>query len=139
MKISLIRCAVLLLVLLPAVHGSSQRTTGIPNSRGAALYQKHCAACHQSDGAGVPRLIPPLVGTDYVSGDKSRLIRILLNGLNEPIVVQDEEYFSPMASFSFLSDSEIAHLLSYVRSRFGKGASPVKAKEVLSQRKKPVK
>ncbi len=104
--------------------------------RGAALYQKHCAACHQADGKGVTRLIPPLVGTDYVSGDKSRLIRILLQGLNEPIVVQEEEYYSPMASFQYLSDIESADVLTYIRTRFGGGASPVSVKEVQQQRKK---
>lgn len=104
--------------------------------RGAALYDTHCSSCHQKDGKGVPRLIPPLVGTDYVYGDKKRLIRILLNGLNEPIVVQEEEYYSPMASFGHLSDAEIADILTYVRKKFGAGAGPITVAEVGQQRKR---
>ena len=67
---------------------------------GKQLYQKHCVACHQADGGGVPRMSPPLFDTDFTTGDKKRLITILLKGLNEPIEVQDETYFNPMASFS---------------------------------------
>lgn len=104
--------------------------------RGALLYEKHCASCHQKDGAGVPRLIPPLAGASYVSGDKTRLIRILLDGLNEPIVVQEEEYFNPMASFAYLTNVEIADVLTYVRKQFGNGAGPIQESEVRTQRNK---
>lgn len=134
-----IRLTFLLLGLLPAAETMAQPEKNPTYKRGAALYQKHCASCHQADGKGVTRLIPPLVGTDYVSGDKLRLIRILLLGLNEPIVVQDEDYYSPMASFQHLSDVEIAEVLSYIRTRFGGGASPVLVKEVQQQRKKLLK
>lgn len=139
MKRVLIHFFLLIWVLHLSADGAAQRGKNLTGTRGAALYQQHCASCHQTDGQGVTRLIPPLVGTDYVSGDKSRLIRILLKGLNEPIVVQDEEYFNPMASFQHLSDNEIAEILSFVRTRFGNGTTPVTAKEVQQQRKKLLK
>lgn len=106
---------------------------------GQQLYQKYCLTCHQSDGGGVPRMTPPLFGTDYTTGDKKRLILIVLNGLNEPIEVQDENYFSPMASFSYLTDKEIASILTYVRTHFGNKAGPVTDKEVTAVRKALVK
>ncbi|MFZ9877363.1 MAG: c-type cytochrome [Chitinophagaceae bacterium] len=106
---------------------------------GQQLYQKYCLTCHQSDGGGVPRMTPPLFGTDYTTGDKKRLISIVLNGLNEPIEVQDENYFSPMASFSYLTDKEIASILTYVRTHFGNKAGPVTDKEVTAVRKTLVK
>ncbi|MEY3324310.1 MAG: hypothetical protein RL316_507 [Bacteroidota bacterium] len=106
---------------------------------GQQLYQKYCLTCHQSDGGGVPRMTPPLFGTDYTTGDKKRLISIVLNGLNEPIEVQDENYFSPMASFSYLTDKEIASILTYVRTHFGNKAGPVTDKEVTAVRKALVK
>jgi mono/diheme cytochrome c family protein len=106
---------------------------------GQQLYQKYCLTCHQSDGGGVPRMTPPLFGTDYTTGDKKRLISIVLNGLNEPIEVQDENYFSPMASFSYLTDKEIASILTYVRTHFGNKAGPVTDKEVAAVRKALVK
>ena len=103
------------------------------------LYQKYCVACHQSDGGGVPRMTPPLFGTDYTTGDKKRLISILLKGLNEPIEVQDENYFSPMASFSYLSNKEIASILTYIRTHFGNNASAITESDVATIRKKLVK
>lgn len=107
--------------------------------RGAILYDTHCSSCHQKDGRGVPKLIPPLVETDYVSGDKTRLIQILLRGLNEPIVVLDEDYYSPMASFAHLSDTQIADILTYIRKHFGAGAGPISGAEVRLQRKRSSK
>lgn len=102
---------------------------------GKQLYQKYCIACHQADGGGVPRMSPPLFDTDFTTGDKKRLISILLKGLNEPIEVQDETYFSPMASFSYLTDKEIAAILTYVRTNFGNKASSINDLEVASIRK----
>lgn len=129
----MIRAVVFLLICV----GSQPLFAQTPSfKRGLSLYEKHCSACHQKDGNGVTRLIPPLVGTTYVSGDKNRLIRILLNGINEPIVVQDEEYYSPMAAFSHLSDGSIADVLTYIRKQFGSGAGPVTPTEVRLERKR---
>ena len=55
--------------------------------RGKKVYEQYCLACHQSGGEGVPRLNPPLIKNEYVLGDKSRLIRIVIKGLNEPIEI----------------------------------------------------
>jgi mono/diheme cytochrome c family protein len=128
--------AVLTGLFLVSSSVSSQGLNSATAKRGRILYEKHCASCHQLDGNGVPRLIPPLTGTDFVSGDKFRLIRILLEGLNERIVVQDEEYYSPMASFKHLSDQQIADVLSYIRAGFGSGATVITVPEVSAQRKK---
>jgi len=55
--------------------------------------------------------------------------------LNESIEVQDETYFSPMASFSYLTDKEIAAILTYVRTNFGNKASSIVDVEVATIRK----
>ena len=102
---------------------------------GAKVYQQYCMSCHQADGGGVPRMTPPLVNTEYVTGDKKRLISILLKGLNEPIIVNDEEYYNPMASFSFLSDQQIAAVLTYIRTRFNNKSTSVSVQEVSLVRK----
>jgi mono/diheme cytochrome c family protein len=127
-------------ILFSTLLSLAGQAQGKANSfSGQLLYQKYCLTCHQSDGGGVPRLTPPLFGTDYTTGDKKRLISIVLNGLNEPIEVQDENYFSPMASFSYLTDKEIASILTYVRTHFGNKAGPVTDKEVTAVRKALVK
>jgi mono/diheme cytochrome c family protein len=127
-------------VLFSTLLSLAGQAQGKVNSlSGQQLYQKYCLTYHQSDGGGVPRMTPPLFGTDYTTGDKKRLISIVLNGLNEPIEVQDENYFSPMASFSYLTDKEIASILTYVRTHFGNKAGPVTDKEVTAVRKALVK
>lgn len=96
----------------------------------------YCQACHQADGNGVPRLNPPLTGTVYVTGNKTRLIDIVLNGLTDPLEINGEEYNNPMAAHSFLTDQQIADVLTYIRNSFGNKAGVVTAAEVKKQRAK---
>ncbi len=92
-------------------------------------------ACHQADGSGVPRLNPPLIKTSYVTGDKKKLVTIVLNGLKGGEVEIDGNVFdSPMAPQDFLKDQEIADVLTYIRNSFGNKASAVAPAEVKSVR-----
>ncbi|MBT8219369.1 MAG: cytochrome c, partial [Bacteroidia bacterium] len=97
---------------------------------GQKLYIQHCSACHMPKGDGIPGLNPPLINTDWVTGDKTRLVNIVINGLEEPIEVNGQKYQGPMIGLPYLKDKEIAHILTYIRSRFGKGASSVTEEEV---------
>ena len=82
----------------------------------------------------MPHLNPPLVGTDWVLGDKRRLIGVVLNGLNEEIEVDGEYYQNVMASFAHLSDEELAAVLTYIRNSWGNSAAPITAEEVANER-----
>lgn len=103
-------------------------------TRGKALYRQYCISCHQENGSGVPRMNPPLIKTEYVLGDKAKLIGILLKGLNEEVEINGEYYSNPMPSQAALKDQEIADVLSYVRNSFGNKASAVSAAEVTQVR-----
>lgn len=103
---------------------------------GKKVYDIYCLACHQADGNGVPRLNPPLAGTVYVTGSKTRLIDIVLKGLTDPLEINGEEYNNPMAAHSFLTDQQIADVLTYIRNSFGNKAGVVTAAEVKKQRAK---
>lgn len=103
---------------------------------GKKVYDMYCQACHQADGNGVPRLNPPLAGTVYVTGSKTRLIDIVLNGLTDPLEINGEEYNNPMAAHSFLTDQQIADVLTYIRNSFGNKAGVVTTAEVKKQRGK---
>ena len=105
-------------------------------ARGKKVYATYCLSCHQADGSGVPKMNPPLIKTDWVTGDKKRLINVILNGMNEKIVIDDEEYESVMASHSFLKDEQIADVLTYIRNSFGNKASAVTPAEVKAARGK---
>jgi mono/diheme cytochrome c family protein len=104
--------------------------------RGKKIYTTYCLACHQADGGGVPRMNPPLIKTEYVNGDKVRLIKIILKGLNDPIEINGDEYSNPMASHAFLNDQQVADVLSFVRSNFGNKSGPITPAEVKAVRAK---
>lgn len=98
--------------------------------RGKKVYDVFCSSCHQADGSGVPRMNPPLIKTKYVLGDAKQLIKIILDGLNIPIEIDGEEYENPMASHSYLTDVQIADVLTFVRNSFGNKASAIYPKEI---------
>ena len=102
---------------------------------GKLLYKQYCIACHQADGGGVPKINPPLAKTTYVTGDKKQLAKILLNGMNESIEINGKFYSNRMPSFSYLSDSEIADILSFIRNNFGNKSGFIEASEIGKIRK----
>lgn len=97
---------------------------------GKKVYLLRCLACHQADGGGILNMNPPLTGTTYVLGDKTRLIKIILNGFNERVEIDGDIYSNPMPGLSMLNDQEIADVLTYVRNSFGNKASAVHASDV---------
>jgi glucose/arabinose dehydrogenase/mono/diheme cytochrome c family protein len=105
-------------------------------SEGGAIYNTYCGACHQFNGMGSPGRFPPLAGAEWVTGDKSRLIGVILNGLSGSIKVKGAPYDGVMPAHAFLKDSEIAAVLTYIRSNFGNQSSPVSSNEVGALRHK---
>jgi mono/diheme cytochrome c family protein len=101
---------------------------------GQRVYQANCLSCHQANGSGVPSLYPPLTGTEWVIGDKGRLIRLVLNGMTGPHEVLGEHYNNLMPAQRFLSDQQIGAVLTFVRQQFGNDAEPVTADEVAAVR-----
>ncbi|MFZ9301326.1 MAG: c-type cytochrome [Chitinophagaceae bacterium] len=124
-----ISCIAILIFFIAA-----QDSLTASKQRGKKVYDLYCLACHQADGGGVPRMNPPLSKTTYVLGDKKALIKIILNGLDEPIEINGDTYTNVMAPHDFLKDQEIADVLTYVRNSFGNKASLITAAEVKTVR-----
>ncbi len=103
---------------------------------GKKVYVKNCSACHSADGTGISGLYPPLAKTDWVTGDKKRLINVLMHGLEDPITVNGEEYYNPMPAMTYLTDQEMADVLTYIRASFGNKASAIAVAEVKPLRPK---
>lgn len=106
-------------------------------SAGEALYEKACLACHQPGGKGLPGVYPPLLGSKRVTGDETKLIKIVINGLTGPLDVAGEQYGAgtqsiPMPPMGGMSDQEIADVLTYIRKEFGNG-SPAVAPEMVAK------
>jgi mono/diheme cytochrome c family protein len=69
-------------------------------------------------------------------GDKKKLINITLNGMNQAIEINEEEYNNAMPGLPHLTDVQVADVLTYVRNSFGNKASVVTPAEVKAVRAK---
>jgi mono/diheme cytochrome c family protein len=101
---------------------------------GAEAYTRYCASCHLPGGQGDGNRYPPLFGSEWVSGPKPRLIKIVLNGMSGPITVRRKPYDGVMPAHAFLSDQQVAEILTYIRTRMNHGGTPISAEEVQTVR-----
>jgi mono/diheme cytochrome c family protein len=123
------------LLLTTALHAQVRKTayhsgSAATMARGKVVYNSICLACHMADGNGVPTMNPPIVKTEYVLGDKTRLIKIVLNGFKEDVQINGQSFSNNMTPHKDLTDRQIADVLTYVRKSFGNKASSVSALEV---------
>jgi len=106
---------------------------------GAKTYATYCISCHQLNGEGDGNRFPPLAASEWVVGfkwgDKEKLIRLLLGGLEGPVEVKGKSYNNVMPAHSFLSNEDAARVLTYVRNNFGNKGMPISASEVEEIRK----
>ena len=97
-----------------------------------------CFTCHQPNGEGLAGQFPPLAGSDWVLGDKERLIKISMYGLMGEIEVNGVKYNNVMAPPGIppgsLTDDQMANVLTYIRNDWGNSASAVSAEEVATVR-----
>ena len=82
---------------------------------GAQVYAQNCASCHQAGGTGLVGTFPPLTG-NLNAADAEYVEGIVRNGLSGPLEVLGVNYDGQMASFSQLSDADIASVVAYVVS-----------------------
>lgn len=104
-------------------------------ARGQVVYMQVCFACHQPTGLGLPGMFPPLASSDWVNAKKpDRIIRMVLHGFTGPITLNGKPFTSPAPLMppqgAALSDTQIADVLTYVRSSFGNKADAVTADQV---------
>ncbi|MBS1964120.1 MAG: nitrite reductase, copper-containing [Bdellovibrionales bacterium] len=102
---------------------------------GRAVYAANCAACHQSNGEGIPHAFPPLAKADFLNADKLRAIKVVTGGLTGKVTVNGQEFNGVMPAWS-LSDEDIANVLSYVYASWGNSGKEVTAQEVKANRVK---
>ncbi|MCF6171148.1 MAG: cytochrome c [Bacteroidales bacterium] len=91
---------------------------------GAKIYKEKCVACHQLTGLGIPGAFPPLKGSDYLFADKKRAIAQVLNGSNEPIVVNGATYVIPMPPQVNTKEDAVA-VINYVLNAWGNDGGTV--------------
>lgn len=102
---------------------------------GAELYQQHCAQCHGDKGEGVPNAWPPLAGNRAVTlASPANLIQVVLNGGFGPSTQGHPRPFGMPPFVLDLSDTEIAAVLTHLRTQWGNNATPVTELDVLQLR-----
>jgi mono/diheme cytochrome c family protein/glucose/arabinose dehydrogenase len=105
---------------------------------GEAVYNTTCFACHQPNGMGLDSIAPPLVGSDWVTGDPERAIKVALDGITGPITVSGKKYEGlPVmpGHRAFLDDKQIAAVLTYVRHAWGNNQGMIEPGQVAKIRK----
>lgn len=114
-------------------------TKEIQVQKGKAVYMQTCFVCHQPDGVGVANQIPPLAKSDFLAGlTKDDYIRGVLMGRNGRITVNGREYNATMVPINYLSDEQVANVLTYVRNSFGNNGDAINAEEVANVRQQVV-
>lgn len=102
---------------------------------GELVYTQFCVSCHLPDGGGVQNMNPPLFKTSWVNGDKARLVTTVLGGMSQQ-EIDGERYNNVMPSFIYLTDKQVADVLTYVRNSFGNKKTAVTVADVKPVRAK---
>ena len=77
--------------------------------RGQEVYEKNCVSCHMAEGQGIRGIFPALAGSEIALYDKDRHIEILMEGVQG----------AAMNSFDYLSEVELAAVITYSRQAWG--------------------
>ncbi len=116
----------------------SQEQTQRMMEHGALLYERHCAECHQSDGAGLPRRYPALAGNTSILMDVAvNPIRIVYAGGFPPSTQGNPRPFGMPPFYQDLSDYDVASVVTFIRRSWGNDASAVSQAQAAALRGVP--
>jgi mono/diheme cytochrome c family protein len=100
-------------------------------TRGAKLYEQHCAQCHGERGEGVPGAYPALAGNRAVIlPHTANLVQVVLHGGFPPATAGNPRPYGMPPYVLTLEDRDIAAVLTHVRGSWGNAAPEVTELEV---------
>ena len=120
--------------LLGLVCAAGASAADNPPPSGQQLYAQHCLSCHQADGGGVPNMQPAIVGGTWAQGEARALTLFVMTGGFNSAERKDSVSHNVMPAFRHLPDEDLAQILTYIREKFGNGASSVSAADVAAVR-----
>ena len=120
--------------LTTAALASAESPVADSRPPGQRLYGVHCLSCHQADGGGVPNMQPAIAGGTWVKGDARALALFVMSGGFDSAARKDSDVGNVMPPFRQLADEDLAEILTYIRQKFGDGASAVTTAEVAEAR-----
>jgi cbb3-type cytochrome c oxidase subunit III len=98
---------------------------------GQKIYGANCSACHGATGAGLTGEFPPLAGNSMVTGSPDKVIAAVKNGLSGAMTVNGKSYSGAMPAWKGkLSNTEIADVITYIRSAWSNKADAVTEAQV---------
>ncbi|HEY5426876.1 MAG TPA: cytochrome c [Candidatus Tumulicola sp.] len=114
-----------------ASETAAAETAAAAGGPGEKVYATNCSSCHQADGKGLAGSFPPLAHNPTVTGDPTKVIRIVKFGLTGKIEVQGHAFNGIMPPWgSQLSNADIAAAVTYIRASFGNSAGAVTEAQV---------
>jgi len=87
-------------------------------AEGRVVYEANCMACHQTDGAGLSGVFPPLADNVNVQ-DTDYVVQVVTQGLQGELTIEGVAYNGIMPAFAALSEDQISSLVLYVQEGLG--------------------
>ncbi len=103
-------------------------------NNGGKLFVNNCSACHQADGQGLSGAFPPLAGSDYIANEPMKVIHAVLDGKSGPITVNGTQYNAVMPSLAYLSDADVADVVTFVINSWGNTGGEVTTAQIAAAR-----
>ena len=97
---------------------------------GQRAYRLYCENCHQKDGSGLKRLMPPLKDSDFISNNLEKTICIIKNGADGEMIVNGQNYNLVMPPNRFLKNIEIAEITTFIYNTWAGGNRLISIEEV---------
>jgi mono/diheme cytochrome c family protein len=108
-------------------------------AQGRSVYEDHCAACHRSDGKGMPPAYPPLAGNPSIEMESSvNPVRMVLNGGYPPQTSESPRPYGMPPFAQVMSDDDVAAVVTYIRVSWGNHGSLVTSREANALRVAPL-
>lgn len=96
---------------------------------GGKLFVKHCAACHQVSGKGIPGAFPPLAGNANLK-DTKLVVGTIHDGKTGPITINGKKFNSTMPPIGAgFTPGQTAAVATFVRNSWGNSFGAVSVSE----------
>lgn len=98
--------------------------------QGEQLYIIHCSNCHQTNGAGLGRIYPPLNKSDFMDTNFEKTLCLMKYGIEGEVVINGITYNQPMPGVFTLTDLEVAEIATYVYNSWSNNKGLIEVNDV---------